>query len=129
VGSASDEAAKLLASLAGWIGDHIATGDEECRLCPVCVLIRGVREVNPEAVRHLAVAGWSLAAAARAFLEDAAQSDRSAAEERGGADGPGVAAGAPDRYGSPGHPSSPTHIDIAEAGNAGGPAGRDVGGL
>src|SRR5262245_29757889 len=69
VGTAAEEAAKLIASLTSWVGDHIATDAEECQLCPICLLIRGVRDANPDVVRHLAVAGFSLAAAAKAFLE------------------------------------------------------------
>src|SRR4029450_11818324 len=57
VGTAAEEAAKLIASLTSWVGDHIATDAEECQLCPICLLIRSVRDANPDVVRHLAVAG------------------------------------------------------------------------
>jgi|SRR5262245_22587774 len=72
VGTAAEEAAKLIASLTSWVGDHIATDAEECQLCPICLLIRNLRDANPDVVRHLAVAGFSLAAAAKAFLEGTA---------------------------------------------------------
>ena len=37
VGTAAEEAAKLIASLTSWVGDHIATDAEECQLCPICL--------------------------------------------------------------------------------------------
>jgi hypothetical protein len=72
VGSAAEEAAKLLAALQDFArrttGDHIATGAPECRLCPVCQLIAFVRDTRPETVEHLAGAGAALIAALRATL-------------------------------------------------------------
>jgi hypothetical protein len=97
VGTAAEEAAKLIASLTSWVGDHIATDAEECQLCPICLLIRNVRDANPEVVRHLAVAGFSLAAAAKAFLEGPA-----------GGGVPGAATG----YGSAGRTNGSARIDI-----------------
>lgn len=99
IGSAAEEAAKLIALLADWVGDHVATGDEECQLCPICLLIRSVRDANPEAVQHLAVAGLSLAAAARAFLEGPAGRTRAAADATTG-------------YGSSGGSTGSARIDI-----------------
>ena len=100
VGTAAEEAAKLIASLTSWVGDHIATDAEECQLCPICLLIRSVREANPDVVRHLAVAGFSLSAAAKAFLE-------------GPAGGGGVAPDAATGYGSAGlADGSSARIDI-----------------
>jgi hypothetical protein len=72
VGSVSEEAAKLLGAVADWardqgsdvgtgiaslagqaahaareINDHIATGDEECRYCPICRTVHAVRTASP----------------------------------------------------------------------------------
>ena|SRR5215510_3895153 len=100
VGTAAEEAAKLIASLTTWVSDHIATEAEECQLCPICLLIRSVRDANPEVARHLAVAGLSLAAAAKAFLEGPAS---------GGRLGQDAATG----YGSSGRTNGSARIDIA----------------
>jgi len=99
VGTAAEEASKLIASLTSWVGDHIATDAEECQLCPICLLIRSVRDANPDVVRHLAVAGFSLAAAAKAFLE-------------GPASGGGVPAAATGD-GSAGRADGAARIDIS----------------
>ncbi len=116
-GPATEEAAKLLGSLAGWVNDRIATGDAECSICPVCMLIRGVRDMNPDVVRHLAIAGWSLAAAARAFIDGAAQAGRPSDAETGSEGGPVGRTDEATRYGSSGHWRGPTRIDIAGEGN------------
>ena len=93
VGSLGEEAAKLLAALSGWarehgpeyagsaagagaavseamhaLNDHVATGAEECRYCPVCQAIHLVRATSPEVKAHLAVAASSLMHAAAALL-------------------------------------------------------------
>jgi len=99
VGTAAEEAAKLIASLTSWVGDHIATDAEECQLCPICLLIRSVRDANPDVVRHLAVAGLSLAAAAKAFLE-------------GPAGAGGIVPDAATGYGSSGRTNGSARIDI-----------------
>jgi Family of unknown function (DUF5304) len=75
LGSAADEAARLLGALQDWArraspGDDIpiATGAPECRLCPVCQLIGLMRDTSPEVVDHLARAGDALLAALRAAV-------------------------------------------------------------
>lgn len=93
VGSVSEEAAKLFAALAdvakdkgaGFgdaaataasgvsgalhdVGEHVATGGEDCKYCPVCQLISLVRSTNPEVKGHLAVAASSLVQAAAGLL-------------------------------------------------------------
>ena len=93
VGSVGEEAAKLFAALSGWARDqgteyagsaagaaaamsetmhtfneHIATGAEECRYCPVCQVIHLVRATSPEVKAHLAVAASSLMHAAAGML-------------------------------------------------------------
>ncbi|MGN0064000.1 MAG: hypothetical protein ACI379_07135 [Nocardioides sp.] len=92
VGSLGEETAKLLGALAGWakeqdLGAHAAawtagpSEDEhaaggatdaphpaECRYCPVCRTVNAVRQINPEARAHLAVAITSFAKAAEALL-------------------------------------------------------------
>jgi hypothetical protein len=93
VGSVGEEAAKLFAALSGWardqgteyagsaagaaaamsetmhtVNEHIATGAEECRYCPVCQVIHLVRTTSPEVKAHLAVAASSLMHAAAGVL-------------------------------------------------------------
>jgi hypothetical protein len=93
VGNVGEEAVKLLKALQDWaqesgedaaaagaasvfkdINEHIATGDQECRYCPVCQVISAVRDVSPEVKQHLSVAASSLLqAAAAAMATDASR--------------------------------------------------------
>jgi hypothetical protein len=90
VGSVGEEAAKLLAALQDWaresgsehvhataeglsglagsINEHVATGSESCRYCPLCQVISAVRNTRPEVKDHLVVAASSLAQALSAAL-------------------------------------------------------------
>jgi hypothetical protein len=93
VGSVGEEAAKLLGALSSWardqgddyagsaadaagsfasavkgVSEHIATGGEDCRYCPVCQVIHVVRNTSPEVRTHLSVAASSLMHAAAALL-------------------------------------------------------------
>jgi hypothetical protein len=75
VGSVGDEAAKLLGVLAGWASDHtrevnehLATGDAECRYCPICRTVHAVREASPEVRTQLATAASSFLQAAAGLL-------------------------------------------------------------
>ena len=93
VGSVGDEAAKLLGALSDWardqgtdyagsavgaagafahavrdVNDHVATGGEDCRYCPVCQVIHVVRQTSPEVREHLSVAASSLLQAAAGLL-------------------------------------------------------------
>lgn len=94
IGSVGEEAAKLLAALSGWardhggdhagaapgaassladvardVNDHIATGGEECRYCPVCRGIHAVRELSPEVREHLRAAAGSALQAVVALIQ------------------------------------------------------------
>ena len=89
VGSVGEEAAKLFGVLSDWareqgaegagaahhlaqavgeVGDHVATGGEDCRYCPVCQAIHLVRQTSPEVRAHLAQAASSLVQAASGLL-------------------------------------------------------------
>ena len=93
VGSVGEEAAKLFGALSDWareqggeyagsaadaagsfahsvkdVNEHIATGGEDCRYCPVCQVIHVVRQTSPEVRTHLAVAASSLMHAAAGLL-------------------------------------------------------------
>jgi catechol 2,3-dioxygenase-like lactoylglutathione lyase family enzyme len=116
VGSLGEEAAKLFAALSGWAKDqgtdhagaaagaassvadalhdldeHVATGSEECRYCPVCRTVSYVRQTSPEVRQHLAVAASSLMHAAAGMLatEVPDQDAGSAGVERIDLDGAG----------------------------------------
>ncbi len=92
MGSAAEEAAKLLGAVAEWTRDHggdlaavvgglagqasaaahdvdthVANG-EECRYCPVCRAVQLFRSASPEVREHLAAAATSLVQAAAAAL-------------------------------------------------------------
>jgi hypothetical protein len=85
IGGLGEEAAKLLQALQDWakesgaeyaqatagaasgaaftlkdINEHIATGGEDCRYCPVCQVISLVRGTSPEVREHLGAAATSL---------------------------------------------------------------------
>ena len=84
VGSVGQEAAKLLQALQEWakesgsehadaaasaaagaadtmrtINEHIATGGQDCRYCPICQVISAVRDTSPEVKQHLSTAASS----------------------------------------------------------------------
>jgi hypothetical protein len=107
IGSVGEEAAKLFAALSGWardqgvdyagsaagaaaamsdtmhsINDHIATGAEECRYCPVCQVIHAVRTTSPEVKAHLAVAASSLMHAAAGLLATHVPQDKASPVEK-----------------------------------------------
>jgi hypothetical protein len=93
VGSVGEEAAKLFGALSDWareqgadyagtaagagsafaaaahdVNEHLATGSQDCRYCPVCQVIHAVRQTSPEVRTHLAVAASSLVQAAAGLL-------------------------------------------------------------
>ena len=76
IGSAAEEAGRLLAAAEHWARDraaaldaeHVATGSAECTVCPVCQAVGALRHVRPEAVSHLLDAAASLVAALRAAV-------------------------------------------------------------
>ncbi len=76
VGSAAQEAGRLLAAAEQWArerataldAEHLATGSAECTVCPVCQAVGALRHVRPEAVSHLLDAAASLVAALRAAV-------------------------------------------------------------
>ena len=93
VGSVGEEAVKLLQALQEWakesgsdyadatsgavsgaastlrdINEHIATGSDDCRYCPVCQVISVVRSTSPEVRQHLSSAASSLLQAAAGVL-------------------------------------------------------------
>jgi hypothetical protein len=76
LGSAAQEASRLLDSLREWLDTRgvtdipIATGTTECKVCPICLMLTAVRERNPEVSEHLAKAGEALLSAARSLLAD-----------------------------------------------------------
>jgi hypothetical protein len=100
IGSVSDEAVKLLGALSDWardhgtdlghglsglatqaaqsardVNEHLATGSEDCTLCPLCRTVHVVRQTNPEVRAHLAVAASSLLQAAAGVLATAVSRD------------------------------------------------------
>lgn len=77
-GPLGEEAARLLEALQGWLATGAAvTGlgaSEECRLCPVCQLIRVLQTTRPEVAAHLGDAATSVTAALRTAVETAQHS-------------------------------------------------------
>lgn len=68
VGSAAEEAMKLLAAAQEWARsrfdhEHLATDARECQVCPLCQGISALRQVRPETVEHLLDAAASVVAA------------------------------------------------------------------
>ena len=75
-GPLAEEAAKLAEALSGWVSAGFtsplldgAGESPECRLCPVCQLLRLAQGARPEVFEHLADASASLMAAVRAAIE------------------------------------------------------------
>ena len=71
-----EEAAKLAEVLSGWVSGGLSSplvaglGESaECKVCPVCQLLRLVQGTKPEVYGHLADASASLLAALRAAVE------------------------------------------------------------
>ena len=74
-GSVGDEAAKLVEALSEWARGAaggelpLATGSEECTLCPLCQMIALARRARPETFTHLADATTAFLAAVRTVVE------------------------------------------------------------
>ncbi len=74
LGSAAEEAARLIEALRRWVDDRaaslppVATGSAECKLCPFCQLLAVVRDGQPDVFEHLGDATESLFAAARSAI-------------------------------------------------------------
>jgi hypothetical protein len=74
-GSVGEEAAKLVEALSDWARGAaggelpLATGGEECTLCPVCQALSLVRRARPETFAHLADATTAFLAAVRTVVE------------------------------------------------------------
>ena len=70
LGSAAEEAAKLLGAVQDWAGkrfdsEHLANGSSECQVCPLCQAVAAIRHVQPETIEHLLDAAASFVAAFR----------------------------------------------------------------
>jgi hypothetical protein len=96
IGSVAEEAAKLFAVLqqaaAGPSGtthaepapaddepeSHEHTAGPECQWCPVCQLIRKVRNTSPETIEQLSSAAAHVLGSVRSLLEAAAEAARQA---------------------------------------------------
>jgi hypothetical protein len=76
LGSAAEEAARLIEALRRWVDDRgmsvppVATGAAECKLCPFCQLLAVLRDGQPEVFEHVGAAAESLFAAARSAIAD-----------------------------------------------------------
>lgn len=93
-GSIGEEAQKLAEAVQQWMagpgaqwmdGSRISSllGESpECRVCPVCQLLRVVRGASPEVFGHLSDAASSLSAALRELVGEASASPTR--ERRGG---------------------------------------------
>ena len=78
-GSVGEEAAKLVEALSQWGAEFargaaggelpLATGSEECTLCPLCQALSLLRRAKPETFTHLADATTSFLAAVRTVVE------------------------------------------------------------
>jgi hypothetical protein len=84
VGTIAEEASRLMAAIVDWAKDTnvahaghaalealpIATGADECLICPVCQLLHVVKGQKPEVYDHLQSAALSLALAAKAAFDE-----------------------------------------------------------
>jgi len=113
VGTLGEEATRLLSALQDWardsgseyadagaaaaagaasgahrISEHLATGGDDCRYCPVCRVISAVRGTSPEVRAHLASAATSLISAAAGVLATRVPEQRADAHPEGGRSAP-----------------------------------------
>ena len=113
VGTLGEEATKLLNALQDWardsgseyaeagaaaaagaasgahrINEHLATGGEDCRYCPLCRVISAVRGTSPEVRAHLASAAASLISAAAGVLATQVPEQRADADPERGREAP-----------------------------------------
>ena len=65
LGAAANGAAGMFSG----VNEHIATGGQDCRYCPVCRTISAVRATSPEVKQHLTSAASSLLKAAAGYME------------------------------------------------------------
>jgi hypothetical protein len=104
---------------AGSAGVASAGVPQECRICPVCLAIRALRNARPEVVEHLEIATTNLLAAARAVLApsrpDAPWDERTRSGAGAGAPA-GARSGAPfgAAFQAPTRRPPTEHIDITE---------------
>lgn len=74
VGSAAEEAARLVEALRRWFDERApdlsaSTADSrDCQLCPICQLLGFFRQGQPEVFEHLSQAADSLLAAVRSGI-------------------------------------------------------------
>jgi len=74
---AAASAASGVVSSLGSVHEHVATGDRECRYCPVCRVIAAVRDTSPEVKADLTLAATSLTrAVARVMATQAPERHR-----------------------------------------------------
>lgn len=76
VGSAAEEAAKLVSAVQDWARtrfdtEHFATDSSECQVCPVCQAVAALRQVKPETLDHLLDAAASFVAALKTTMSPA----------------------------------------------------------
>ena len=96
IGSAAEEAVRLLGALGDWardhteswaqprgVEDHLATGAPECTYCPICRTVHVIREAGPDVRLHLASAAASLLQAAASVLHAAATPPRPPSRDAG----------------------------------------------
>jgi hypothetical protein len=84
-GTVKAAAAARAAAAMRRVNEHVATGGEDCRYCPVCQAIAAVRSTSPEVRQHLSSAASSLMQAAAGLLATTVPEDagrRSAPVER-----------------------------------------------
>ncbi|MFN2538570.1 MAG: hypothetical protein ABR549_10535 [Mycobacteriales bacterium] len=82
VGTAAEEAARLLSAVQDWArarfdSEHLATGGAECQVCPVCQGIALLRQVKPETAEHMLDAVASFVAALKSAVASPAPADGS----------------------------------------------------
>jgi Family of unknown function (DUF5304) len=73
VGSAAEEAARLVEAVRQWIDSKAApaptrAASPECQVCPICQLLAVVRQGQPEVFEHLSQAADAILAAVRAGI-------------------------------------------------------------
>jgi hypothetical protein len=75
LGSAAQEAARLVEALQQWArdasADHLATGAAECTVCPLCRLVAALRDADPDTTAQVVETAVGAVSSAVALVEPA----------------------------------------------------------
>lgn len=96
-GTLTEEVLQLIGTLRAVASGGSAGSAEECRFCPVCRLVAGVRQLRPEAFAHLVAAAEELLAAVQEFTASSSAAATGSGATATGSEATGTGPGAAAR--------------------------------